>query len=144
MILLLMGLGGGFGTVLFFGSLAALAFWLGRRDGRPAPHRTVSRFRVSPQAIELQGRTFSKRDIHRLLLRNGKTSHESSLVIVPGQPGAVSAAAREQHDARVAQVCYGLTVEAGGKAYLLAGGMDETTAFGLLQEVTRILGADSR
>ena len=39
----------------------------------------------------------------------------------------------------VAQVCHGLTVEAGGKAHLRAGGMDETTAFGLFKEVTGIL-----
>lgn len=33
----------------------------------------------------------------------------------------------------------GLEVEAGGRAHVLAGGMDETTAFGLLTDVSRVL-----
>jgi len=37
-------------------------------------------------------------------------------------------------------ICYSLDVEAGGKAYVLAGGMDETTAYGLMRDVSKVLG----
>jgi hypothetical protein len=42
--------------------------------------------------------------------------------------------------AKIAQVANSLNVETGGKSYLLAGGMDETTAYGLLHDVSKILG----
>jgi hypothetical protein len=35
---------------------------------------------------------------------------------------------------------HGLEVETGGRGYVLAGGMDKTTAFGLLSDVSRVLG----
>jgi hypothetical protein len=37
--------------------------------------------------------------------------------------------------ARVGRIANALTVESGGKATFLAGGMDETTAYGLLADV---------
>jgi hypothetical protein len=37
-------------------------------------------------------------------------------------------------------VANALEVETGGRAYVLAGGMDQTTAFGLLSDVTKVLG----
>ena len=65
------------------------------------------------------------------------------MVYVAGQKGAVSNWFGEFYAHRMDQVSHGLTVEAGGKANLLAGGMDETTAFGLYKEVTGILGLPS-
>lgn len=44
------------------------------------------------------------------------------------------------HDMKLGELCYGLTVESAGKAHLLAGGMDRTTAFGLLSDASKILG----
>ena len=41
--------------------------------------------------------------------------------------------------ATVTGTCYSLEVEAGGKSYLLAGGMDATTVRGLQTDVNRAL-----
>jgi len=49
-------------------------------------------------------------------------------------------AAGAAHRMQVSLTCNGLEVEAGGKGTVLAGGMDETTAFGLLTDVSRVLG----
>jgi hypothetical protein len=46
---------------------------------------------------------------------------------------------REKYRAQVAATCYSLELETGGKAYLLAGGMDETTAKGLKHDIVRAL-----
>ena len=42
--------------------------------------------------------------------------------------------------AQVSRTAHGLEVETGGRGYVLAGGMDKTTAFGLLSDVSRVLG----
>ena len=44
------------------------------------------------------------------------------------------------HRAKVSAVANALEVETGGKGYFLAGGMDQTTAFGLLHDVSKVLG----
>ena len=132
-------LGTGVVFAIFFGPFAALLIWAGRRDWRPKEHRTASQFRVSRNAIELQGRTIVKDDIHRLIVR-GRDRFQSSVVTVAGQKGATASAFAQLYNHREDQVSHGLSVEAGGKAYSLAGGMDETTAFGLYKEVTGILG----
>src|SRR3546814_18371261 len=95
-------------------------------DPRPRDYRTPGTFRIAPYAIESNGRTFPKGDIHRLLLRNGVTDKE----LLDVYTSSASQAAGMAHRARAAKVANGLTVEAGGKSTLLAGGMDETTAYG--------------
>ncbi len=125
-----------FGWVLLV--IAALFAWLGWRDMRPKPHRGPSTFRVTADAIEAKGQTFPKDDIHRLLLRNGVTDQEllDTYASSTGQKAGVA------QRARMARVANGLTVEAGGKSTLLAGGLDETTAYGLLHETCQVLGFD--
>jgi hypothetical protein len=44
------------------------------------------------------------------------------------------------HRAKVSNVANALEVETGGKGFLLAGGMDPTTAFGLLHDVSKVMG----
>jgi hypothetical protein len=45
-----------------------------------------------------------------------------------------------EYRARVSRIANGLTLEAGGKSTLLAGGMDDTTAYGLLTDVSKVVG----
>src|SRR5437870_7530767 len=60
---------------LFFLPVGIFGIWIGYfRDGRPPAHRDLSSFRVSPTAIEANGRTFPKEDIHRLIIKNGVTN----------------------------------------------------------------------
>ena len=44
------------------------------------------------------------------------------------------------HRAKLSTVANSLNVETGGKSTMLAGGMDETTAYGLLTDVSKVLG----
>jgi len=123
---------------IFFLAMAGFAFWYGWfRDQRPRDHKVPSSFRVTPEQIEGAGRTFTKGDIHRLILKNGITDKE--LPIQQWTTNTNVAAGMAQR-AKIGQVANSLNVETGGKSYLLAGGMDETTAYGLLHDVSKILG----
>jgi hypothetical protein len=68
---------GAFGPVgwLLFLPVGIFGIWMGYfRDGRPLAHRNAISFRISPTAIEANGRTFPKDDIRRLIIKNGVTN----------------------------------------------------------------------
>jgi hypothetical protein len=137
-ILMLFGLPAIASGGIFFMAMGAFAFWYGWfRDARPKEHRNVSRFRVTAEAIEVQGRSVRKNDIHRLILRNGITDQELGMDVYNVSTAQATGMA---HRARLGTICNSLTIEAGGKATFLAGGMDETTAYGLLRDVSDVLG----
>ncbi|MBB3889931.1 hypothetical protein GGQ61_000628 [Phenylobacterium haematophilum] len=118
--------------------IGGLAIWAAFiRDMRPPEHRGTSVIIVGPDRIEAAGRTFKAEDIHRLLIRNAVTGQEGDVTIV--NP-SVSVAAGMGYRAKVAQIANALTLEGGGKATVLAGGMDEVTAYGLLRDVSRAIG----
>jgi hypothetical protein len=127
---------------IFFLAMGVFSLWYGWfRDQRPKDHRNVSNFRVTPEIIEANGRSFRKQDIHRLILRNGITDQELGIQQYNLSTAQATGLA---HRARLGQICNSLTVEAGGKSALLAGGMDETTAYGLLRDVSAVLGFDEK
>lgn len=120
-------------------AMAAFALWYGwTRDLRPKPHRQPSSFRVKADQIEAGGQTFKKDDIHRLLLRNAITDQE--LEGVTTYTDNANAAAGMAFRAQSARGANALTVEMGGRSNLIAGGMDATTAYGLLHDVCKIMG----
>ena len=136
-VLILGGLSAG-GSGIAFILMGAFSLWYGwSRDQRPKPHKQVSTFRVTPEAIEVNGRSIRKGDIHRLILRNGITDKELGVEMY--NVSAAQATGMAQR-AKLAQLCNALTLEGGGKATFLAGGMDETTAYGLLRDVSEVLG----
>lgn len=123
---------------IFMILMAAFAIWYGWfRDQRPKDHRGPSSFRVTSDQIESNGRTFKKDEIHRLILKNGITDKE-----LPVQQWTTNRneMAGMAHRAKLSTVANSLNVETGGKSHLLAGGMDETTAYGLLTDVSKVLG----
>ncbi|GEM_PF-1226529 len=125
------------GPGIIFLAMAAFCFWYGwTRDLRPKETRQPATFRVTADRIESGGQTFSKDDIHRLILRNSITDQEVTTIYTTNANVAAGLAYRGQ----VARVANTLTVESGGKSSLIAGGMDETTAFGLLSDVCKIMG----
>jgi len=129
---------GGFMGLGIFGFLmggGAVAYGL-LRDQRPKEHRVPMSFSVTPSTIVSGGRTFSKDDIHRLKIANPWFDRAGLDVYTT----SANEAAGMAHGMKLGELCYGLTVESGGKAHLLAGGMDRTTAFGLLSDTSRILG----
>jgi len=127
------------GWIIFL-PVGAFGIWLGYfKDIRPAAHSVPSKFRVSPTAIESNGRTFAKDDIHRLIIKNGVSNDvmANPNVVIPVN---TSTAMGVGHRAKVATVANALELETGGKSYFLAGGMDATTAFGLLHDVSKTMG----
>jgi hypothetical protein len=134
------------GLAIFIIALGGYAIWYGlKRDLRPKGYKESATFRVTPETIEAAGKTFKKDDIHRILIRNGISDQEVS----PGGGGmeitvSGAQAAGMMYRARVGTIANGLSVETGGKATIIAGGMDATTAFGLLTDVSRILGFSYR
>jgi hypothetical protein len=127
------------GWIIFLPA-GGFGIWFGYfKDLRPPAHRVPSKFRVSPTVIESNGHTFAKDEIHRLIIKNGVNNE------VVGNPNVVipvntSTAMGVAHRAKVATIANALEVETGGKSYLLAGGMDATTAFGLLHDVSKVMG----
>jgi hypothetical protein len=141
-VVTLIGLGGmagspGFG--IWFLAMGGFALWYGwSRDQRPKSHRVPSTFRVGSDFIESGGgQRFAKADIHRLQLRNGISDQE--LPGIQSYTTNANAAAGMAQRAKLSLVANSLTVESGGKATMLAGGMDETTAYGLLHDVCKVL-----
>ncbi len=114
-------------------------------------------FVASANGVELSsGKVINTDLIHRLILRNAFSDLDVPYVggttVVAGTSGMAMAgaagAAYAQGLAAVAQadirrgtlIGYKLDVEFGGNAVTLASGMTETTAYGLMQDVGKILG----
>lgn len=130
------------GSLIFMLIVTAIGVGLGilvTKDQRPIAHKSKAMFRVSSSAIEANNRTFNKADIHRLIIQNGVTKNliSETLAIRSESPGAAIGRA---YGEKLATVAHSLDVESGGKAYILAGGMDETTAYGLMTDVRKIIG----
>lgn len=133
------------GMAIFIMALGGYAIWYGlKRDLRPKGYKESVTFRVTPETIEAAGKTFKKEDIHRILIRNGISDQEVSASGNIEMTVSGAQAAGMMYRARVGAIANGLSVETGGKATIIAGGMDATTAFGLLTDVSRILGFSYR
>lgn len=142
-VCLLMGLGMmGDGAGIVFLAMGGFSLWYGwTRDLRPKEHRKESSFRVSADAIEVDGKTYKTGDIHRMILRNAITDQELGVEM---QNISAAQASGMAYRAKVGRVANALTLESGGKSTLVAGGMDATTAYGLLREVSNVMGMEER
>jgi hypothetical protein len=137
-VLILGGLTAPFGGGFPFLLMGGFSFWYGWfRDQRPKEHRNASTFRVTADSVEVGGRQIAKDDIHRFILRNGITDKELGIQQYNISGAQATGLARR---AQLAMISNSLTLEAGGKATYLAGGMDEVTAYGLLRDVGAVLG----
>jgi hypothetical protein len=74
--------------------------------------------------------------------RAGEDQMPSSSVVVVGALTGLQAAVGANYGKKLARVSWRLDVEARGKAYTLAGGLEETTAYGLMSDVERSLKGD--
>lgn len=150
------GVGGKHGTsygIVFFWLLVGggLAFWSYKLDKRPKVHRKEYEFSVSKTAMTVDSVEIPLTAIDRLVMRNGMTNVvQASPGVLIGGTGltglAVVSSAAAMHTAaaagakihqRHADICYEVTVESEGKARLLAAGLDETTAHGLMADIER-------
>lgn len=133
----------------FFTFRFVKTFLQGRFNRGVDRHRSPGgSFVATPDGLELgAGERIAKAAIHRLILRNGIPQSPQAGVTMVVDARSVSqgiaadaAVAREVNRAKAASVSYLLCVEHGGRSTTLAGGMTETTAYGLLQDVSRVLG----
>jgi hypothetical protein len=129
-------------TFIIFGALAW--FWTVYPGARR--YRKPSNFSVTADGLSVDGKQIQKRDIHRVIIRNHILSDDNSQDAVYLQSGAMgalttSAMAKKRKSIRkLGAVSYRLDVEAGGVSHPLAGGLNETTAFAVLSDVSDILG----
>jgi hypothetical protein len=128
---------GGIGLLIML-LIGGGAIWLGWfRDPRPKGTHEPMSFKVSPDSLEGGGQTFKKADIHRLIIKNSISDQEVPYTVLTTSQGMIQGGLFRAQASKTANT---LNVETGGKSTLLAGGMDNTTAYGLLTDVTRILG----
>lgn len=135
-------LGGGLFFLAIFGGIGFLILRTGLSDQRPKEHQNATSFRVGPDYIEIKGQVFKSSDIHRLILRNAITKNELAGLeaqLATNAAAGCGMAIGNSIRAQIVPIANALTLESGGKSTFLAGGMDETTAYGLLQDVSRIL-----
>lgn len=122
---------------LFFIVMGGGALWYGwSRDIRPKATRQPATFRVTPDSIDAGGQSFKKADIHRLLLKNSVTDKELPIEMYTSNTNEMAGQAFRAQTSMIANT---LNVEMGGKSTAIAGGMDATTAYGLLTDVSKIL-----
>ena len=118
--------------------LGAFGWYGAVYDVRPREHRQVATFTVRASGIQAGGHTVPTENMHGLLIRN-------SIDDQPAEPhdtrNNLTNAGRGQR-MRIRQVAFALVVEHEGRATLLAGGMDDTTARGLEVETRRALGKE--
>lgn len=142
---------GFFGLKMFIvlGCAASVYFALWRSP-KTMKYREPADFKVDTSGITTKGVVFPKDEIHRLIIRNHLSGSESSYIVhaVGGNfaanfGGALSASSQMVHQKRVrvrSLVSFRVDLEAAGKATTLAGGLTETTAYGLMTDIGNIIG----
>lgn len=120
---------------VLFALAAGLVLLKDHRGGNAALPRS---FRVGPDGIETAGTVLRRGDIHALHVRN-KFAGNIEIVYDANQgipTGTVMGLAGRR---ALAEVAYRVEVEAGGKAHVLAAGLDEVTARALATEAGNAL-----
>ncbi|WP_337170159.1 hypothetical protein [Gemmatimonas aurantiaca] len=126
-------------TVGMLVGVGVFAWCLLKVDFRPKLHRTPSSFVVSPDGITVKGMLYPAADIHHLAIRNHYD--RSQEIVLTGQTISTGTGMGVDIKHALQQVTYLLQLEVGGKAHVLAAGLDETTARGLHTDVLRAMGA---
>lgn len=119
--------------------LTGIAAFILLRDPRGRGTASPSSFVVSQEGIDIGGQMLRKEDIHHLGIKNRFAGDvEITYDAHRGVPtGTVIGLA---HRRQLAKVAYRVEVECGGQAHVLAAGLDEITAHGVLAEVGKALG----
>jgi hypothetical protein len=144
----------------FFGEkyawlLNVLTWKLGGRQRKKesllTKYRLPSRFSVNPEGISLNGQSYSKKDIHRVVSRNEVLelleARSNVVTVVDGSAASRNYAAGARmgmaFNMQLAAVSYRVEFESGGVPHLLAGGLNEAGAFvAIRKDVSGILGLE--
>lgn len=120
---------------LLFAVGAGLALLLDPRGTHASRH---GKFRVGADGIEIGGQLLRKADIHHVHIKN-KFGGEVEIVYDASRGIPTGVVAGLAHRRKLAEVAYQVQVEAGGKAHVLAAGLDEVTARGVATEIGKAL-----
>jgi hypothetical protein len=131
---------------IFLLVVAALAvcLYLSQKSNNVNRYRTNSFFSVIENGVKYQNIFFKREDIHRLLIR----SHVNErYVYVPArlsyeQPGNAHRGLKLRQ--KLIAVSYRVDMELNGKPHTLDGGIDEPTAYALLQDVSKGIHFENR
>lgn len=135
---------------------AALAYMFFKRqiDKVALKQRHETKFAVTEAGIEAQGSSISRDDMHRFVFKNWTSNvrQDFDVHVVVGTPGIdfavkslnavagqVAGRIRSGYERKVAEVSWQLDIEAGGRATMLACGLDDVTARGLMTDIARVL-----
>jgi len=124
---------------LLFAAIAGLVLLL---DPRGKSAATPTSFRVGPDGIEVGGQLLRKADIHDLRIKN-KFGGDIEIVYDASRGVSTGTLVGMAHRRKVSDVAYRIEAEAGGKAYVLAAGLDEVTARGMAAEIGKAMNPDA-
>lgn len=127
---------GGIAILSFFFTAAVAALLLLDQRGKAASQSRS--FRLGTEGIEIDGDLLRREDIHHLAIRNKfagdvEIVYDANRGIPTGE--VLGLAARR----KLATVAYRVEVESGGRAWLVAAGLDDVTARALATEIGRAL-----
>jgi hypothetical protein len=123
-------------SILLVLLVAAACIALGWYDLRPIEHKTSSTFRVNPREIEALGETFPKNEIDELSVGSGYRADDNILV-------RIGATLAKFQPAKMDEVTRSIRLTTRGRDVTIAGGLDQTVAVVLLEEVKEILDSEA-
>lgn len=139
--------------VMFRESLGEMLFWVivglgaiillpGLGDMRPASHRRKSVIRVSDAGFDVNGKTYARGAIKRLLVRNPLQSDKPARTVVFSGPDAASVNAQiaahegyEREWANLADGTYEIVLDADHKDTVIAGNLSAQSVDRLLRSL---------
>ncbi len=148
--------------VMFRQSLGEMLFWViiglgalialpGLGDMRPASHRRKSVIRVSEAGFDVNGKTYARGAVKRLLVRNPLQSNTPARTIVFSGPDAASVnaqiAANEGHErewANLVDGTYEIVLDADHKDTVIAGNLSAQSVDRLLRSLCDVSGTQYR
>ena len=143
---------------MFRDSLGPMLFWmcvgLGSLiilttggDWRPASHRRKSVIRVSDAGFDVNGKTFSRASVKRLIVRNPLYSNEPARTVVFSGPDSASVnaqlAAHEGYQrewANLVEGSYEIVLDADHKDTVIAGNLSAQSADRLMRSLCDVSG----
>jgi hypothetical protein len=121
--------------------------------------REAMEFTVDENSVAVAGKNFPESSIARLVIRNIIDQAEvpySSPGVVPvvnagsfsgaavGMASVITSASADGQRNALRRIANALYLEAGGNQYLLGSGLNDVQAFGLLKEVSDVLGYQTK
>ncbi|HBS34042.1 MAG TPA: hypothetical protein DEA50_03050 [Parvularcula sp.] len=137
------------GEVLFWAAIGTgvLVMAPGLKDQRPASHRRKSVIRVSEAGFDVNGKTYARSAVKRLLVRNPLKSDQPARIIVFTGPSAADVNAQvaahegfEREWSALADGTYEIVFDADHKDTVIAGNLSAQSVDRLLRSLCDVSG----